>query len=186
MFCSDVPSSTAVEDAREDAMDITITAFPEEKLAAIAKWRSDGEVHRYLRHGYTTLGEVSTWYRDYFSTEANCLLGILVDNQLIGYCTIEHIDHENHKCEVGIVIGEKDYWYKGIGSAVIRELLKRAFTALHLHRVEAVIHADNVASIHCFARAGFQCDGTLRDAKYRDGRYVDLLVYSLLDSEWIE
>jgi RimJ/RimL family protein N-acetyltransferase len=40
-------------------------------------------------------------------------------------------------------------------------------------------------SIHCFARAGFQCDGTLRDAKYRDGRYVDLLVYSLLDSEWI-
>jgi hypothetical protein len=162
MFCSDVPSSTAVEDAREDAMDITITAFPEEKLAAIAKWRSDGEVHRYLRHGYTTLGEVSTWYRDYFSTEANCLLGILVDNQLIGY-----------------------YRHKGIGSAVIRELLKRAFTALHLHRVEAVIHADNVVSIHCFARAGFQCDGTLRDAKYRDGRYVDLLVYSLLDSEWI-
>src|SRR5207248_8553281 len=65
---------------------------------------------RYLRHGYTTRGEVSTWYRDYFSAEANQLLGILVDNQLIGYCTIEHIDRDNHKCEVGIVIGEKDYW----------------------------------------------------------------------------
>src|SRR5712691_4163572 len=118
-------------------------------------------------------------------TEANRLLGILADNQLIGYCTIEHIDRENHTCEVGIVIGEKDYWHKGIGSTVIREILKRAFTELHLHRVEAVIHADNVASIHCFARAGFQRDGTLRDAKYRDGRYVDLLVYSILDSEWI-
>jgi len=112
------------------------------------------------------------------------LLGILVDNQLIGYCTIEHIDCENRKCEVGIVIGEKDYWHKGIGSAVIRELLQRAFTALHLHRVEAVIHANNMASIRCFARAGFQRDGTLRDAKYRDGRYVDLLVYAILDSEW--
>ena len=84
----------------------------------------------------------------------------------------------------GSEIDEKDYWHKGIGSAVIRELLKRAFTELHLHRVEAVIHADNVASIRCFARAGFQRDGTLRDAKYRDGRYVDLLVYSILDSEW--
>ena len=184
MSCSDGPSSTEIEEAREDAMDIALTTFPEEKLAAIAKWRSDGEVHRYLRHGYTTLGEVSKWYRDYFSSEANQLLGILVDNQLIGYCTIEHIDCNNHKCEIGIVIGEKDYWHKGIGSAVVRELLKRAFTTLHMHRVEAVIHADNVASIRCFTRAGFQCDGTLRDAKYRHGRYVDLLVYSLLDSEW--
>src|SRR2546428_13271308 len=115
-------------------MDITLTAFPEEELAAIAKWRSDDEVHRYLRHGYSTLGEVSTWYHDYFSAEANQLLGILVDNQLIGYCTIEHIDYDNHKCEVGIVIGEKDYWHKGIGGGLVRGILKRAITELHPHR----------------------------------------------------
>src|SRR5262245_35721512 len=165
-------------------MDITITAFPEEKLSAIAKWRSDGEVNRYIRRGYTTLGEVRKWYREYFSSEANRLLGILVDDQLIGYCTIEHMNLEDKKCEVGILIGEKDYWHRGIGRAVVRELLKRAFTELAMHRVEAVIHADNVASIHCFSRAGFQLDGTLRDAKYRDGRYVHLRVYSILDSEW--
>jgi hypothetical protein len=45
MFCSEAPSSTEVEEAREDAMDITLTTFPVEELAAIAKWRSDGEVH---------------------------------------------------------------------------------------------------------------------------------------------
>jgi RimJ/RimL family protein N-acetyltransferase len=165
-------------------MYITLSAFPEEELAAIAKWRSDSEVRRYLRHGYTTLGEVVKWYRDYFSAEANRLLGIVVDNQRIGYCTLEHIDRENRKCEVGLVIGEKDFWHKGIGGAVLRELLKSAFTELHLHRAEAVIHADNAASIRCFARVGFQCDGALRDAKFCDGRYVDLLVYSILENEW--
>lgn len=165
-------------------MDITITAFPDEELSAIAKWRSDGDVNRYIRRGYKTLGEIRQWYRAYFSVEANRLLGILVDGQLIGYCSIEHINLDDKKCEVGILIGEKAYWHKGIGSAVVRELLKRAFTELSMHRVEAVIHADNVASIHCFARAGFHLDGTLRDAKYRDGRYVDLLLYSILDSEW--
>jgi RimJ/RimL family protein N-acetyltransferase len=165
-------------------MDITITEFPEDELSAIAKWRSDGDVNRYIRRGYKTLGEVRKWYREYFSSEANRLLGILVDDQLIGYCTIEHINLDDKKCEVGILIGEKDYWHKGIGSAVVRELLKSAFTELSMHRVEAVIHADNVASIHCFSRAGFQLDGTLRDAKYRDGRYVDLLLYSILDIEW--
>ena len=165
-------------------MSITITAFPEEELSAIAKWRSDGDVNRYIRRGYTTLGEVRKWYREYFSSEANRLLGILVDDQLIGYCTIEHINLNDKKCEVGALNGEKDYWHKGIGSAVVREILKRAFTELGIHRVEAVIHADNVASIHCFARAGFHLDGTLRDAKYRNGKYIDLLLYSLLDSEW--
>ena len=155
-------------------MDITITAFPEDELSAIAKWRSADDVHRYIRRGYTTLGEVGKWYRGYFSSEANRLLGILVDGQLIGYCTIEHMNLDDKKCEVGILIGEKAYWHQGIGSAVIRELLKRAFAALSMHRVEAVIHADNGASIQCFARAGFHLDGTLRDAKCRDGRYVDI------------
>lgn len=111
-------------------MDIIITEFPEEALSAIAKWRSDGDVNRYIRRGYKTLGEVRKWYHEYFSAEANRLLGILVDGQLIGYCTIEHINLDDKKCEIGILIGEKDYWHKGIGSAVVRELLKRAFTAL--------------------------------------------------------
>ena len=34
--------------------------------------------------------------------------------------------------------------------------------------------------MQCFSHVGFQLDGRLREAKYRDGKYVDLLVYSIL------
>ena len=163
---------------------ISITDFPEESLSAIVKWRNDGDVNKYLRPGYRTLEEVQEWYHGYFSSCGNQLLAIKAANDLIGYCTIEAVDRSNNKCEVGIVLGEKARWRMGIGSSVIRELLRRAFTDPRMHRVEAVIHGDNVASVRCFSRVGFLLDGRLRDAKFRDGRYVDLLVYSILYEEW--
>ena len=163
---------------------ISVVDFPEEGLSAIVKWRNDGEVNKYLRPGYGTLEEVRDWYHGYFSSCGNQLLAIKADDNLIGYCTIEGVDRANNKCEVGIVLGERAYWGKGIGSSVIRELLQRAFTDLRMHRVEAVMHEDNIASVRCFTRVGFLLDGRLRDAKFRDGRYVDLLVYSILHEEW--
>ncbi len=167
-----------------DPGNISIFDFPEESLSAIVKWRNDGDVNKYLISGYRTLEEVQERYRGYFSSRGNRLFGIRVDDTLIGYCIIIAVERNNNKCEVGIVIGEKAHWRKGIGSTVIRQLLKRAFTDLRMHRVEAIIQGDNVASVRCFSRVGFQLDGRLRDAKFRDGRYVDLLVYSILDEEW--
>ena len=67
---------------------------------------------------------------------------------------------------------------------VVVELLRRAFVDLRMHRVEAVIQSDNVASTKLFEAVGFHLDGRLRDAKRRDNHYVDLLVYSILESEW--
>ena len=163
---------------------ISILDFREASLPLIVKWRNDGDVNKYLRQGYRALEEVREWYHDYFSSRENTLFAIRADAVLIGYCTIEAVERSNNRCEVGIVIGEKAHWRKGIGSMVIRELLKTAFTDLRMHRVEAVIQADNVASVRCFSRIGFQLDGRLRDAKWRDGRYVDLLVYSILDEKW--
>lgn len=164
--------------------DICIFDFPTENLQAIVKWRTDGDVNKYLRPGYRTLEKVKEWYHGYFSSRGNRLFAIRADDMLVGYCTIESVERSNNKCELGIVLGEKAYWRKGIGSTVIRQLLKWAFADLGMHRVEAIIQGDNVASIRCFSRVGFQLDGRLRDAKWRDGRYVDLLVYSILDEEW--
>ncbi len=163
---------------------ISVVDFPEERLSAVVGWRNDPVVNKYLRPSYRTLREVQEWYEGYFCSRSNRLFAILADGTLIGYCTIEAVERTNNKCEVGVVIGEKAYWRRGIGSAVTQELLRRAFTGLRMHRVEAIIQGDNIASVRCFSRAGFRLDGRLRDAKCRDGRYVDLLVYSILHEEW--
>jgi RimJ/RimL family protein N-acetyltransferase len=163
---------------------VTLRAFPEDALIAIARWRTDSEVNKHIRRGNKTLAEVRDWYHGYFSSETNRLLAVYRDNELVGYCTIERINAIDMNCEVGILTGERQYWRQGIGSAALGELLRIVFGELRLHRVEAVIHADNISSVSCFSRAGFRLDGTLREAKRRDGRFVDLLLYSMLAHEW--
>ena len=164
--------------------DIKIADYPEEHLSAIAKWRSDSKVNRYLRVGYRSIEEVRQWYQSYFGSAENCLFGIWVGERLVGYCSIEGLDRSNRKCELGVVVGEPGRWRKGIGSSAILLLVKVAFTELGMHRVEALIQGDNVSSMRCFSRAGFHLDGRLRDAKCREGRFIDMLVYSILSEEW--
>jgi len=167
-----------------DMTDLTIAPFPDDDLASMVKWRTDPDVNKYIRAGLRTLEAVRKWYDEYFSAAENLLFAIRLEGNLIGYCTIEHIDRDNRKCEVGIVIGEKTHWRKGIGKAALRLLLDRVFSELQMHRVEAIIYEDNAASVNCFTRVGFQFEGRLRQAKRIGGKYGDVLVYGLLRPEW--
>src|SRR2546429_5268106 len=100
--------------------DITLDAFPPDRLAAIVHWRNDPAVNRYLRQGILTLETVQAWYTQYFSRAENKLFAVYCDKALIGYGTLEHIDTTHRSCEIGIVIGNPDYWNKGVGASVVR------------------------------------------------------------------
>ncbi len=164
--------------------DITIDDFPRDGLVCIAKWRNDHEVNQFLRPGLRTVEEVQEWYETYFSREEHKLFALYDNDTLIGYCTLEHIDLQNRSCEIGIVIGEKQYWKKGIGSAAVKTLTDMAFKAYNLHRVFAVIHDGNRASMNCFAQVGFHHEGRLREARYVHGKFIDLHYYAVLEDEW--
>jgi diamine N-acetyltransferase len=164
--------------------DITIDDFPPDRLAEIARWRNDPTVNRYLPQGILTLDEVQAWYAQYFSGAEHKLFAVYADKELIGYATLSHIDTTNHTCEIGIVIGNLNYWNKGVGASVIRRLTTLALTKYHLHRVYAVIHGDNSASRRCFEKVGFQHEGRLREARCVDGEFIDLHYYAVLEQEW--
>ena len=59
-----------------------------------------------------------------------------------------------------------------------------AFKAYNLHRVFAVIHDGNRASMNCFAQVGFHHEGRLREARYVHGKFIDLHYYAVLEDEW--
>lgn len=163
---------------------ITVADYPEDCLSAISEWRCDPRVNQYLRAGYRTPESVDCWFRSYFCLPENRLYGIRVGGRLVGYCSLEGIDQESKRCGVGVVIGETDYWSRGIGGKVIELLLAKAFGELGLQRVEAIIQGDNSASIRCFTRVGFRCDGNLRESRRKDGAFRDVHVYSILAREW--
>ena len=164
--------------------DITLDDFPPDHLAEIVQWRNDPEVNCYLRQGIRTLEEVQEWYTQYFSKAEQKLFAVYADKTLIGYGKLEHIDTTHRSCEIGIVIGNPDYWNKGLGASVVTRLTTLAFTVYHLHRVYAVIQGGNIASRRCFEKVGFQHEGTLRDARYVHGAFIDIHYYAILAHEW--
>jgi len=53
-----------------------------------------------------------------------------------------------------------------------------------LHRVEIRCAAENAKSNAVPRRLGFKLEGTHREAELLNGRYRDLLIYAMLQSEW--
>ena len=82
------------------------------------------------------------------------------------------------------LIGNPDYWNKGLGAKAITQLTTLALTKYHLHRVYAVIQGGNSASRRCFEKVGFHHEGTLRDARYLNGAFIDIHYYAILEHEW--
>ena len=164
--------------------DITLDEFPPDRLAAIVHWRNDPAVNRYLRQGILTLETVQAWYTQYFSRAEHQLFAVYADKALIGYGTLSHIDPTHRSGEIGMVIGEKQYWNQGLGALAVTCLTTLALTRYHLHRVYAIIQGGNIASRRCFAKVGFQHEGRLRDARYVNGAFIDLHYYAILAHEW--
>ena len=55
-----------------------------------------------------------------------------------------------------------------------------------LHRVEAMVHPQNTASVALLERLGFIAEGTLREAGFWNGQRHDLMVLGLLTQAWPE
>jgi len=63
-------------------------------------------------------------------------------------------------------------------------LLDHCFVELGAHRIEALIHPDNVASMRLVERLGFRCEGgPLRDYWRVGGAYLSVMMYALLADE---
>ena len=88
--------------------------------------------------------------------------------------------------EYGIFIGEKEYWHKGYGEEVTRLMLRFGFSDLNLQRIYLKAFDTNPRAIRCYENAGFVHEGRLRQAGFQNGKYIDLILMSVLFPEWQE
>lgn len=102
----------------------------------------------------------------------------------IGNSGFHNLDWRNRSAEVGILIGEKIFWNQGFGSEAVRLLVTHAFNTLNLHRVYLRVFEDNTRAIRAYEKAGFVHEGRQRQAEFRQGRYCDVLLMSVLRIEW--
>lgn len=65
-------------------------------------------------------------------------------------------DAFRHEAELGVTIGDRDYWSRGFGTDAVRALLRHLFDELRLRRVYLHTLTWNVRAQQAFTRAGFR------------------------------
>jgi len=104
----------------------------------------------------------------------------------IGVIGIKQINRNNKSGQLYVVIGEKEYWGKGLGFEAELLAVHYGFKHLGLHRVLGSALENNPASIAVVKKVGFHHDGTSRDDYFANGRFYDVHRYSILRDEFYE
>ncbi|TYT23271.1 GNAT family N-acetyltransferase [Dictyoglomus thermophilum] len=104
--------------------------------------------------------------------------------ELIGNIGFVNLDLINKVGELGIFIGNKDYWGKGYGVEAIQLLLDFGFNILNLHNVYLRVFSFNKPAINCYKKIGFKEVGRIREAKQIAGERYDIIIMDILENEY--
>lgn len=140
-------------------------------------WLQDSEVLRFLEARFATHTRDSLAR---FVTES-------VDNPDIFFWAIEIIDEPRHvgniklgpvnwnhsRGEIGVMIGDRTAWGRGVATAAIAAVAHFAFDRLRIHKLTAGCYSQNIGSLTAFQRAGFHVEARLAEHWIVDGQRND-------------
>ncbi len=151
-------------------------------------WLNDPEVNRYLETGIfpQSKEQLERFYEAMIKAADQVMLAIVdkETEQHIGNVKLGPISWVHRKASLGILIGEKDFWGKGVGQEVTRLIVEYGFNRLNLHRINLGVYAEHQAAIHVYEKIGFKKEGLFRQALFHEGMYKDHLWMGLLHSEY--
>ena len=162
----------------------TIRSFRPADIDSLVKHCGTYSVARNLAalpHPYTRQhGE--EWITIASNAQPETNFAITIDDQVVGGIGIAIGDSQrpgicDHCGEIGYWLGES-FWGRGIVSEAVVALTEWAFAELGLVRLYAPVFARNAASARVLEKAGYEFEGRLRARYFRDGEYIDGLLYA--------
>lgn len=175
---------------------IRFRGLERDDIPTFVKWLNDPEVQKgILLHNPVSRATEENWFEGMIKHPPDeQVLGIEVREEaseteeggwrLIGSLAFTNIDWKNRSSEFGIMIGDKAYWDKDYGTEAVCLLVKHGFSTLNLNRIFLHVFENNPRAIRAYEKAGFAHEGKLRQAEYKDGKYIDVLVMSMLKDEF--
>ena len=111
------------------------------------------------------------------------IFGIEAVGEIIGETALKNIRWYNRKAELSLFI-KPEFQGKKIGTEVLIKMMNYAFNTLNFYRLEAEVIDYNEISKKLVENLNFTLEGRLRQAKYHDGKYFDILRYGILKTEF--
>ncbi len=149
------------------------------------QWEQDEEIRRLVGENrklpFISFSEL--WY-ELIARCSECYFIIEHNGTPIGFCNIYNIDKKSKNCEIGYYIAYNRFRGKGIGAMFIRILLKIAFEKHEMNKVYVKTFHDNTGNLKFLEKLGFKQEGYLRQDKFSEGKFKDIVVYGMLKDEF--
>jgi putative acetyltransferase len=117
--------------------------------------------------------QVKKWLEN-LNDDAMNLVAVL-NGEIIGQAGIERQrGRRAHAAIVGLGVHD-DHQGRGIGTALLRELVDAADNWYGIKRLELTVFADNFPAIHLYEKFGFEHEGVQRAFAFRSGAFADIL-----------
>lgn len=143
-------------------------------------WMKDREVTKYLTGGSKdyTVQELKEYVNKMNESKTDFLLGIfLKDGKAhIGNIKIGCIDSVYKFGNLGLLIGDKDMWGKGLATEAIILATKYAFDKLKLNKLKAGIIIENKGSHKAFLKAGYREVEIIKNYISLNGNNADVIL----------
>ena len=108
---------------------------------------------------------------------------ITIDNKAIGSIgALRQKNIHRHTAEIGYYIAE-EYWGKGLMTEAVKQICSYIFDKSNIVRIYAEPFSYNKASCRVLEKAGFLYEGTLRSNAIKNGKTIDMLMYSRLKTD---
>lgn len=170
--------------------DIVLRPLEPRDLPALQRQKNDPRVGDLLG-GFTTgyaAKDLDGWleFHRTRSDEALFAIASATEDACLGHVGLYRLDHRARTGEFAIMLGEVDWWGRGVGRKATAWMIDYGFEMLNLNRIELTVLESNPRAQGLYEKLGFVVEGVRRQAQYKQGRYLDVTVMGLLRSEWLE
>lgn len=141
------------------------------------KWMTDETITQYLESRFFPYSreQLGTYIKHLEQDSGTVFLAIIykANNSHIGNIKLGPINWIHRRADIGILIGEKNYWGQGLGTEAISLISEYAFKKLNLHKLTASSYDINPGSVRIFEKAGFKQEAVLKQQFFCQGKFVD-------------
>ena len=146
-------------------------------------WVLDPEVTQYSQTKFVdfkTEQQAIQWYQNILKETETLNLGIFYNDFCVGYAGLTSISKINQSAEYFIFIGDKKSWGKGIATQVTKQIVEIGFNDYKLNRIMLTVSEPNIGGVKAYKNAGFEQEGVLRNACFRNGSFHNKIIMSII------
>lgn len=154
---------------------------------AVFKLRSNPEIMKYVprplaKNNDDALMHIANIEAKIEANEGiNWAITLKDDRTMIGIIGNFRVIPEHFRAEIGYML-LPEFHNRGIITEAIAEVVQYGFEHMGLHSIEAIIDPDNLASAAVLEKNHFIKEAHLKENEFYDGKFLDTVIYSILNT----